>query len=60
MIAYSDSSGQTIIRQALETKRFDRFIGTDGMAGEKLIKKIGVKRTKKLFLFKTYVKQKLC
>jgi len=49
VIAYSDSSGQTIVRQALETKRFDRFIGTDGMASEKLIKRIGVKGLKKSF-----------
>jgi branched-chain amino acid transport system substrate-binding protein len=49
VIAYSDSSGQTIIRQALETKRFDRFIGTDGMASEKLIKRIGVKGLKNSF-----------
>jgi branched-chain amino acid transport system substrate-binding protein len=49
IIAYADGSGQTIIRQALENKFFDRFIGTDGMVSEKLIQRIGLKGLKKSF-----------
>ncbi|MEE2744252.1 MAG: ABC transporter substrate-binding protein [Bdellovibrionota bacterium] len=49
LIAYSEGSGQTIMRQALENKFFNRFVGADGMISEKLVKRIGVKQLKSSF-----------
>src|SRR5690606_6034816 len=36
VLAYASSSGQTILRQALESGNFDLFVGGDGMVGDDL------------------------
>jgi len=36
ILAYANSSGQTILRQALESGNFTTFIGADGMVGDDL------------------------
>ncbi len=36
VLAYANSSGQTIIRQALESGNFMTFVGGDGMVGDEL------------------------
>lgn len=41
VLAYADGSGQTIIRQALESGDFAQFVGGDGMVGDKLVAAIG-------------------
>lgn len=41
VLAYTDGSGQTIIRQAIEGGDFAKFVGGDGMVGDKLISAIG-------------------
>lgn len=41
VLAYADGSGQTIIRQAMESGDFARFVGGDGMVGDKLIDALG-------------------
>ena len=41
VLAYANGSGQTVIRQALETGAFDRFVGGDGMVSNTLIAAIG-------------------
>ena len=41
VLAYADGSGQTIIRQALESGDFTSFVGGDGMVGDKLAEAIG-------------------
>ncbi len=41
VLAYADGSGQTIIRQAAESGNFQRFVGGDGMVGDKLIAAVG-------------------
>jgi branched-chain amino acid transport system substrate-binding protein len=41
VLAYSDGSGQTIIRQAMESGDFEKFVGGDGMVGDKLIEALG-------------------
>lgn len=41
VLAYADGSGQTIIRQAMESGDFDKFVGGDGMVGDKLIGALG-------------------
>jgi branched-chain amino acid transport system substrate-binding protein len=41
VLAYANGSGQTIIRQALESGHFDRFVGGDGMVDNTLIAAIG-------------------
>ena len=41
VLAYADGSGQTIIRQAMESGDFDQFVGGDGMVGDKLISALG-------------------
>jgi branched-chain amino acid transport system substrate-binding protein len=41
VLAYADGSGQTIIRQALESGDFSKFVGGDGMVGDKLIDALG-------------------
>lgn len=41
VLAYADGSGQTIIRQAMESGDFARFVGGDGMVGDKLISALG-------------------
>ena len=41
VLAYADGSGQTIIRQAIESGDFENFVGGDGMVGDKLVDAIG-------------------
>ncbi len=41
VLAYADGSGQTIIRQAMESGDFAKFVGGDGMVGDKLIEALG-------------------
>ncbi len=43
VLAYADGSGQTIIRQAMESGDFEQFVGGDGMVGDKLIGALGGK-----------------
>ena len=42
VLAYVDGSGQTIVRQALESGDFEKFAGGDGMIGDSLVAAIGV------------------
>ncbi len=44
VLAYADGSGQSIIRQALESGDFTRFVGGDGMVGDKLAEAIGAEQ----------------
>jgi branched-chain amino acid transport system substrate-binding protein len=41
VLAYANGSGQTIIRQAVESGDFDQFVGGDGMVNNTLINAIG-------------------
>ncbi|WP_110649236.1 ABC transporter substrate-binding protein [Salinicola peritrichatus] len=41
VLAYADTSGQTILRQAYESGAFTQFIGADGMVGNSLVDAIG-------------------
>ena len=41
VVAYAGDSGSTIVKQALEGGLFTRFIGTDGLRDEALIKEVG-------------------
>lgn len=41
VLAYADGSGQTVIRQALESGDFTQFVGGDGMVGDALLEAIG-------------------
>jgi branched-chain amino acid transport system substrate-binding protein len=41
VLAYANGSGQTILRQAVESGAFDQFVGGDGMASNSLIAAIG-------------------
>ena len=41
VLAYVDGSGQTIIRQALESGDFQQFAGGDGMIGDSLVTAVG-------------------
>jgi branched-chain amino acid transport system substrate-binding protein len=41
VLAYADGSGQTILRQAIESGNFQQFVGGDGMVGDKLIAAVG-------------------
>ena len=41
VLAYADTSGQTILRQAYESGMFTQFIGADGMVGDSLVNAVG-------------------
>jgi branched-chain amino acid transport system substrate-binding protein len=41
VLAYANGSGQSIIRQALESGDFDQFVGGDGMVNNSLVAAIG-------------------
>ncbi|MCI4664267.1 MAG: ABC transporter substrate-binding protein [Neomegalonema sp.] len=41
VLAYADGSGQTIVRQAIESGVFQQLVGGDGMVGDSLIKAVG-------------------
>lgn len=43
VVAYAGDSGGTIVKQSLEGGLFSRFIGTDGLRDEALIKEVGAK-----------------
>lgn len=41
VLAYADTSGQTILRQAYEGGMFTQYVGGDGMVGSSLIEAVG-------------------
>lgn len=41
VLAYADTSGQTVLRQAYEAGTFTRYVGADGMVGDSLVEAIG-------------------
>jgi branched-chain amino acid transport system substrate-binding protein len=41
VLAYADTSGQTVVRQAYESGMFTQYIGADGMVGDSLVEAIG-------------------
>lgn len=41
VLAYADSSGQTILRQAYESGVFTQYVGADGMVGNSLVEAVG-------------------
>lgn len=49
VIAYAGDSGGVIVKQAIEGGLFKRFVGTDGLRDEKLIKEIGAAALKDSF-----------
>lgn len=49
VIAYAGDSGSTIVKQAIEGGLFDRFIGTDGLRDDALIKEVGADALKTSF-----------
>jgi len=49
VVAYAGDSGSTIVKQALEGGLFTRFIGTDGLRDEALIKEVGADALKTSF-----------
>jgi len=49
VVAYAGDSGGTIVKQAIEGGLFTRFIGTDGLRDEKLIKEVGADALKTSF-----------
>jgi branched-chain amino acid transport system substrate-binding protein len=49
VVAYAGDSGGTIVKQAIEGGLFTRFIGTDGLRDEKLIKEVGAEALKTSF-----------
>ena len=52
VLAYADGSGQTILRQALESGVFSQFVGGDGMVGDKLLEAIGADQLSTMFATK--------
>ena len=49
VIAYASGSGSKIVKQAIEGGLFTRFIGTDGLRDEALIKEVGADALKTSF-----------
>jgi branched-chain amino acid transport system substrate-binding protein len=49
VVAYAGDSGSTIVKQAIEGGLFTRFIGTDGLRDEALIKEVGAEALKTSF-----------
>ncbi|MGE3831698.1 MAG: ABC transporter substrate-binding protein [Parvibaculaceae bacterium] len=49
VIAYAGDSGTTIVKQAIEGGLFTRFIGTDGLRDDALIKEVGADALKDSF-----------
>ncbi|MFG6178684.1 ABC transporter substrate-binding protein [Halomonas sp. THAF12] len=41
VLAYADTSGQTVLRQAYESGMFSQYVGGDGMVGDSLVEAIG-------------------
>jgi branched-chain amino acid transport system substrate-binding protein len=49
VVAYAGDSGSTIVKQAIEGGLFTKFIGTDGLRDEALIKEVGADALKDSF-----------
>jgi branched-chain amino acid transport system substrate-binding protein len=49
VVAYAGDSGSTIVKQSLEGGLFARFIGTDGLRDEALIREVGAEALKTSF-----------
>lgn len=49
VVAYAGDSGSTIVKQSIEGGLFTRFIGTDGLRDEALIKEVGADALKTSF-----------
>ena len=49
VVAYAGDSGSTIVKQSIEGGLFTRFIGTDGLRDETLIKEVGADALKTSF-----------
>lgn len=49
VIAYASGSGSKIVKQAIEAGLFNRFIGTDGLRDDQLIKEVGADALKTSF-----------
>ncbi|MFY0991217.1 ABC transporter substrate-binding protein [Halomonas sp. C05BenzN] len=41
VLAYADTSGQTVLRQAYESGMFTTYVGADGMVGDSLVEAVG-------------------
>lgn len=41
VLAYADTSGQTVLRQAYESGTFTQYVGGDGMVGDSLVDALG-------------------
>jgi len=41
VLAYADTSGQTVLRQAEESGVFTQYVGADGMVGNSLVEAVG-------------------
>ncbi len=41
VLAYADTSGQTVLRQAYEGGMFTQYVGADGMVGDSLVEAVG-------------------
>ncbi|MGM0701549.1 MAG: ABC transporter substrate-binding protein [Pseudomonadota bacterium] len=41
VLAYADTSGQTVLRQAYESGMFTQYVGADGMVGDSLVDAVG-------------------
>lgn len=41
VLAYADTSGQTVLRQASESGVFTQYVGADGMVGNSLVEAVG-------------------
>ncbi len=41
VLAYADTSGQTVLRQAYESGTFTQYVGGDGMVGDSLVNALG-------------------
>ncbi len=52
VLAYANGSGQTVIRQALESGDFNLFVGGDGMANDTLIGAIGADKLRGMIVTK--------
>ncbi len=49
VIAYASGSGAKIVKQAVEAGLFERFIGTDGLRDDQLIKEVGSEALQRSF-----------
>jgi len=49
VIAYASGSGSKIVKQAIEAGLFERFIGTDGLRDDQLIKEVGSEALQRSF-----------